>query len=140
VRGIFVYDGLLRCVGTKELSRKRPVVKRDASTASSESQGGAKSSAVQDRTELDSLTRQVGELSEQVQRFLSESAEATLRRAGDTATAMMSGVGVKGREAMEGMQEVKDNLAGAIDASVKNRPYTTLAVAFGLGFLFARLR
>jgi ElaB/YqjD/DUF883 family membrane-anchored ribosome-binding protein len=114
--------------------------KRDVSTASSESQGGAKTSAVQDRTELDSLTRQVGELSEQVQRFLSESAEATLQRAGDAATAMMSGVGVKGREAMEGMQEVKDNLAGAIDASLKNRPYTTLAVAFGLGFLFARLR
>ena len=53
---------------------------------------------------------------------------------------MMSGVGAKGREAVEGMQEVKDNLAGAIDASLKNRPYTTLAVAFGLGFLFARLR
>ena len=114
--------------------------KRDASTASSESQDGAKTSAAQDRTELDSLTRQVGELSEQVQRFLSESAEATLRRAGDAATAMTSGVGVKGREAMEGMQEVKDNLAGAIDASLKNRPHTTLAVVFGLGFLFARLR
>ena len=114
--------------------------KRDASTAASGSQGGTKASATEDRTELDSLTRQVGELSEQVQRFLSESAGATLGRAGDAASEMMSGVGAKGREAVEGMQEVKDNLAGAIDASLKNRPYTTLAMAFGLGFLFARLK
>jgi len=113
--------------------------KRDVSTASSESHG-AKTSAAHDRSELDVLTRQVGELSEQVQGFLSQSAEATLRRAGDAASEMMSGVGAKGREAVEGMQEVKDNLAGAIDASLKNRPYTTLAVVFGLGFLFARLR
>jgi ElaB/YqjD/DUF883 family membrane-anchored ribosome-binding protein len=114
--------------------------KWDASTASSEGQGGTKTSAAQDRAELDSLTRQVGELSEQVQRFVSESAGATLRRVGDAASEMMSGVGAKGREAVEGMQEVKDNLAGAIDASLKNRPYKTLAVAFGLGFLFARFR
>ena len=46
--------------------------KRDVSTASSENQGGAKTSAAPDRTELDSLIRQVGELSEQVQHFLSE--------------------------------------------------------------------
>ena len=98
---------------------------RDAST---------KNSTAQDRTELDSLSRQVSELSTQVQRFLSESASATLRRAGDAASEMVSGVGEKGREAVEGIQEVKDNLAGAIDASLKNRPYTTLAVAFGLGF------
>jgi hypothetical protein len=114
--------------------------KTNASTASSGSQEGSKASATEDRTELDSLTRQVGELREQVQRFLSGSAGATLRRAGDAASEMMSGVGAKGREAVEGMQEVKDNLAGAIDASLKNRPYTTLAMAFGLGFLFARLK
>jgi ElaB/YqjD/DUF883 family membrane-anchored ribosome-binding protein len=114
--------------------------KRDVSGAPGESQGDTKTSAAKDRTELDSLTRQVGELREQIQRFLSESAGATLRRAGDAASEMMSGVGAKGREAVEGMQEVKDNLAGAIDASLKDRPYTTLVMAFGLGFLFARLK
>jgi ElaB/YqjD/DUF883 family membrane-anchored ribosome-binding protein len=93
--------------------------KRDVSAAPDENQGGTKTSAAKDRTELDSLTRQVDELREQMQRFLSESAGATLRRAGDA---------------------VKDNLAGAIDASLKNRPYTTLAMGFGLGFLFARLK
>jgi ElaB/YqjD/DUF883 family membrane-anchored ribosome-binding protein len=113
--------------------------KTDASTASSGSQRGTKAWA-EDRAELDSLSRQVGELSERVQRFLSESGGATLGRVGEAASEVMSGVGAKGREAVEGMQEVKDNLAGAIDASLKNRPYTTLAMAFGLGFLFARLK
>ena len=52
--------------------------KRDVSAAPGESQGDTKTSAAKDRTELDSLTRQVGELREQMQ----ESAGATLRRAG----------------------------------------------------------
>jgi hypothetical protein len=52
---------------------------------------------------------------------------------------MVSGVGAKGREAVEGVREVKDNLAGAIDASLEKRPYTTLAMAFALGLLIARL-
>jgi hypothetical protein len=52
---------------------------------------------------------------------------------------MMSDVGAKGREAVEGVREVKDNLMGAIDVSLEKRPYTTLAMAFALGLLIARL-
>jgi ElaB/YqjD/DUF883 family membrane-anchored ribosome-binding protein len=102
--------------------------------------GALKSGHRDDRKELDSLKGQVRDLTAQTQEVLSHSTNATLRRAGDAASEMISGVSAKSREAMEGVQEVKDNLAGAIDASLKNRPYTTLAVAFGLGFLFARLR
>jgi ElaB/YqjD/DUF883 family membrane-anchored ribosome-binding protein len=65
---------------------------------------------------------------------------AALKSASDAAGELMSGASAKGREAMEGVQEVKDNLAAAIDTSLKKRPYTTLAMAFGLGFLIARLK
>ena len=41
----------------------------------------------------------------------------------------------KGRDALDAVREVGDNLAGAIDESLKNRPYTTLALALGIGFL-----
>jgi hypothetical protein len=101
---------------------------------------GTKNSTARDQTELDSLSRQVGDLSEQVQRYVSGSVGAALRRAGDGTSEMMSYVGARGRKAVEDVQEVKDNLAGAIDASLKNRSYTTLAIAFGVGFFFARLR
>jgi hypothetical protein len=50
---------------------------------------------------------------------------------------MMSGVGAKSCVAAEGVREVKDNVAKAIDTSLKDRPYTTLAMVVGFGFLFA---
>jgi ElaB/YqjD/DUF883 family membrane-anchored ribosome-binding protein len=34
------------------------------------------------------------------------------------------------------VREVGDNMVDAIDASLKKRPYTTLALALGIGFLF----
>jgi hypothetical protein len=85
------------------------------------SAGALKSGDRDDRKELDSLKGQVRDLTAQTEEVLSHSANATLRRAGDAASEMMSGVSAKGREAIEGMQEVKDTLAGAIDASLKNR-------------------
>jgi len=34
------------------------------------------------------------------------------------------------------MREVSDHFVDAIDESIKTRPYTTLAIVAGLGFLF----
>jgi ElaB/YqjD/DUF883 family membrane-anchored ribosome-binding protein len=48
----------------------------------------------------------------------------------------MSDVGAKGQEAVEAVREVGDNVVDAIDESLKTRPYTTLALAVGIGFLF----
>jgi ElaB/YqjD/DUF883 family membrane-anchored ribosome-binding protein len=105
----------------------------------SSSSTAAETTLAAQRTELETLRRQVSELTTQVQGHLSESAAASLKRAGDAASEMMSGVGAKGREAVEGAREVKDNLTGAIDTSLEKRPYTTLAMAFALGLLIARL-
>jgi ElaB/YqjD/DUF883 family membrane-anchored ribosome-binding protein len=43
--------------------------------------------------------------------------------------------GQKGQEAVDNVREVGDTLAVAVDKSVTKRPYTTLALAVGLGFL-----
>jgi ElaB/YqjD/DUF883 family membrane-anchored ribosome-binding protein len=37
--------------------------------------------------------------------------------------------------AVEAVSEVRDNLANAIDKSLKKRPYTTLGLTLALGFL-----
>jgi ElaB/YqjD/DUF883 family membrane-anchored ribosome-binding protein len=42
----------------------------------------------------------------------------------------------RGREAVEAVREVGENMRRAIDTSLQERPYTTLALAPGLGFLF----
>ncbi len=34
------------------------------------------------------------------------------------------------------LADVRDNLANAVDESITNRPYTTLAMALALGFVF----
>ena len=44
--------------------------------------------------------------------------------------------GEKGREAIGAVREVGGNVVDAVDKSLKQRPYTALALAVGLGFLF----
>jgi ElaB/YqjD/DUF883 family membrane-anchored ribosome-binding protein len=45
----------------------------------------------------------------------------------------------KGREAVEAVSEVRDNMSRAFDKSLEERPYTTLVMAVGLGFLLGAL-
>ena len=45
----------------------------------------------------------------------------------------------KGREAVEAVSEVRDNVAVAIDKSLKKRPYTTLALTLALGFVLGAM-
>jgi ElaB/YqjD/DUF883 family membrane-anchored ribosome-binding protein len=52
---------------------------------------------------------------------------------------VISDVGDQGKEAVDAVAEVRDNLATAIDRSLKDRPYTTLVLAVGFGFLLGAL-
>jgi ElaB/YqjD/DUF883 family membrane-anchored ribosome-binding protein len=45
----------------------------------------------------------------------------------------------KGREAVDAVSEVRDNVAVAIDKSLKKRPYTTLALTLAFGFLLGAM-
>jgi ElaB/YqjD/DUF883 family membrane-anchored ribosome-binding protein len=47
----------------------------------------------------------------------------------------LSYAGRKGQEAVDSMRDVGDTLAVAVEKSVTKRPYATLALALGLGFL-----
>jgi ElaB/YqjD/DUF883 family membrane-anchored ribosome-binding protein len=62
--------------------------------------------------------------------------ESVIADAGDKGQQALNYAGQKGREAMDNVREVRDTLAVAIEKSVSKRPYTTLALAVGLGFLF----
>jgi ElaB/YqjD/DUF883 family membrane-anchored ribosome-binding protein len=57
----------------------------------------------------------------------------------DSAAGVISDVRDQGKEAVEAVAEVRDNMATAIDRSLKDRPYTTLALAVGFGFLLGAL-
>jgi ElaB/YqjD/DUF883 family membrane-anchored ribosome-binding protein len=84
------------------------------------------------QTLRDDLTR----LAEQVAEILSGKGNAAWRRAKASADEVISDAQTKGQEAASAVREVSDNFVEALDESIKERPYTTLAIAVGLGFLF----
>ena len=53
---------------------------------------------------------------------------------------VVSEVGEKGREALQGARDVRDTFADAVLSSIKTRPYTTLAIAGLIGFAYGALR
>ena len=78
-------------------------------------------------------------LAEQVGSIVSGTGNAAWQRAKSSVDGVMSDAGVKGREAVGAVREVSDNVVEAIDESLKTRPYTTLALVAGLGFLFGAI-
>ena len=45
----------------------------------------------------------------------------------------------KGRQAVEAVTDVRDNMSRAIDKSLEERPHTTLLMALGIGILLGAL-
>jgi ElaB/YqjD/DUF883 family membrane-anchored ribosome-binding protein len=90
--------------------------------------------------DLQALRDDFARLAEQVADVLASKGNAAWARAksgvessvGDA----MSGAQDTGQEAMDAVREVSDHVIGAIDESLKQRPYMTLAIVAGLGFLF----
>jgi ElaB/YqjD/DUF883 family membrane-anchored ribosome-binding protein len=52
---------------------------------------------------------------------------------------VMSDAQDRGSEAIEAVRDVRDNVAHALDKSLADRPYTTLALAAALGFLLGKV-
>jgi ElaB/YqjD/DUF883 family membrane-anchored ribosome-binding protein len=87
-------------------------------------------------SDLQSLRDDFGRLAEQVGDILADKGTAAWRRAKGSVDGAVSGAQDRGREAVGAMRDVSDNFVDAIDESIKSRPYATLAIVAGLGFLF----
>ncbi len=99
--------------------------------------GKAASAASGDiQSDLQALRDDFGRLAEQVGDILSHKGNAAWRRARTSVDGVVSDAQDKGREAVGAVREVSDNLVGAIDDSLRQRPYATLAIVAGLAFLF----
>ena len=77
-----------------------------------------------------------GKLAEQVREILSTRGNAAWQRAKSSIDDVVSDARDTGRDAAGAMRDVSDNFVDAIDDSLKARPYTTLAIVAGMGFLF----
>jgi ElaB/YqjD/DUF883 family membrane-anchored ribosome-binding protein len=78
--------------------------------------------------DLTAMRDDVGKLSQQVVDLLSAKGSAAYKSAKKSFDA-------KTGEAADAVRDVRDTFADAIEESVQERPYATLAIALGIGFV-----
>jgi ElaB/YqjD/DUF883 family membrane-anchored ribosome-binding protein len=88
------------------------------------------------RTDVSALTRQMADLVSQTKDGTMAQVKSQVRSAKAQVDSAITGAQETGREAVDAFREVADTFGDAIDDSLKRRPYATLAMVAGLGFLF----
>ena len=102
---------------------------REARRATAAASGDIEADAEALRRDIQRLTAQLGDI-------LAATGSRAWSRARTNIEGVVSDASAKGQEAVDAVREVGDNLLDAVDESLKKRPYTTLALALGIGFLF----
>ena len=112
---------------------------RDVKDAARESGKAASGASGDIQADLQALRDDVTRLATQIADIFTAKGNVAWNRAKSNVEGVVSDVGAKGQEAMDAVQEVGDKVVDAIDESLKTRPYTTLAIALGIGFLFGAM-
>jgi ElaB/YqjD/DUF883 family membrane-anchored ribosome-binding protein len=88
------------------------------------------------REDIAELTKQVGSLVNQMKDDAMAQVKGQARRAKASVDSAFSDMQDKGRETVDAFRDVADTFGDAVEDSLKKRPYATLAIVAGLGFLF----
>jgi len=86
--------------------------------------------------DLQALREDFGRLADEVADIVSRTGTTAWSRAKAHVDDAVAQAQDSGRETAESMQEAADRFIGVVDEQLKTRPYATLAIAAGLGFLF----
>jgi ElaB/YqjD/DUF883 family membrane-anchored ribosome-binding protein len=113
---------------------------KDAKDAVKESAKAASAASGDIKDDLEALRDDVAKLTQQIADILAAKGGKAWKRAKKNIDGVISDVEDKGMEAVDAVREASDHVVDAIDESIQTRPYTTLAIAFGLGFLFGVTR
>jgi ElaB/YqjD/DUF883 family membrane-anchored ribosome-binding protein len=109
---------------------------KDAKDAGREAGQAASAGARDIQADLVALRDDVARLTNQITDIFATKGTASWQRPKSDLDGVISDAGEKGREAIGAVHEVGGNVVDAVDKSLKQRPYTALALAVGLGFLF----
>jgi ElaB/YqjD/DUF883 family membrane-anchored ribosome-binding protein len=109
---------------------------QDAREAIKESGKAASAASGDIQADLQALRDDVARLAQQIADIFAAKGSKAWSRARSGVDGAIADVEDRGRDAVDAVREVGDNMAHAIDESLKHRPYTTLALAVGIGFLF----
>ena len=108
-----------------------------SSTTKDSAAGKGASAPTEDiQADLEALRADVTRLTQQIADILAARGNAAWRKAKSNVEGVFSEAEAKGMEAVDAVREAGDKVVDAIDESLKKRPYTTLALAVGIGFLF----
>ena len=110
---------------TSLMSNNSSMARDGVNDANGEAGKTAAAAAGNFQDDLAALRDDVARLTQQIASKAKSNMEGVISEAQD-----------KGMEAIDAVREVGDNMVDAIDESLKKRPYTTLALALGIGFLF----
>jgi ElaB/YqjD/DUF883 family membrane-anchored ribosome-binding protein len=89
--------------------------------------------------DLQALRSDVAKLTQQLADLAAAKGNEVWQRARSSVDDVVESASAKGQEATDAVSEVRDNLVGAIDDSLENRPYTTLALSLAAGFVLGAL-
>jgi ElaB/YqjD/DUF883 family membrane-anchored ribosome-binding protein len=109
---------------------------KDARDTVKETSKVASAGARDIQEDIEALRDDVARLTQQLAGILAAKGNKVWRRARSNVEGVISDAQDKGMEAVGAVREVGDNVVDAIDESLKKRPYTTLALAAAIGFLF----
>jgi ElaB/YqjD/DUF883 family membrane-anchored ribosome-binding protein len=112
---------------------------RDVKEAARESGKAASAASGDIQADLQALRDDVTRLATQIADIFAAKGNVAWSRAKTNVEGVVSDVGAKGQEAVDAAQEVGEKVIDAIDESLQTRPYTTLAVALGIGFLLGAM-
>ena len=112
---------------------------RDVKEAARESGTAASAASGDIQADLQARRDDVTRLATQISDIFAATGNVAWSRAKAIVEGVVSDVGAKGQEAIDAAQEVRDKVIDAIDESLQKQPYTTLAVALGIGFLLGAM-
>jgi ElaB/YqjD/DUF883 family membrane-anchored ribosome-binding protein len=92
------------------------------------------------QTGVQTLRDELRRLAAQVGNIVADKGGETWQRARPNVEGVVSAGQEKGRKAVDAVRDVTDNFADAIDKSMKNRPYTTLALFAAVAFVLGATR
>ena len=88
------------------------------------------------RDDISELTQQVADLIGQTKDDAMAQVKSQVRSAKKQVNSALSDAQATGREAVDAFRDVADTFGDAVEDSLKRRPYATLAMVAGIGFLF----
>jgi len=91
------------------------------------------------QSDLQTLRDEFRRLAAQVGNIVADKGSVAWQRARPSVEGVASDAQEKGREAVDAVRDVTDNFVDAIDESIKERPYTTLALFAIGGFILGAM-